>query len=105
MPGERPNMATFKPSSGMLLELPLVMWKPQAHSQAPCVGFEVKGPVGEKVQGHTTVQLQFSRKSPTMCQRVCVEAMRHLHVVSYSSVTSIFCVSKGHFLPLMRRIQ
>src|SRR5215469_12101276 len=74
------------------------MWKPQAHSQAPCVGFEVKGPVGEKVQGHTTVQLQFSRKSPVICQRVCVEAMRHLHVVSYSSVTPIFCVSRGHFL-------
>src|SRR5215470_3653828 len=50
------------------------MWKPQAHSQAPCVGLEVKGRFGEKVQGHTTVQLQFSRKSPVMCQRVCVFA-------------------------------
>src|SRR5215831_6491112 len=62
------------------------MWKPQAHSQAPCVGFEVKGPVGEMVQGHTTVQLQFSRKSPVMCQRVCVFA-------SVAMRGSPFCLS------------
>src|SRR5215471_21361131 len=83
-------MATFKPSSRTLLYLPLVMWKPQAHSQAPCVGCEVKGRFGEMVQGHTTVQLQFSRKSPAMCHRVCVEVIRHLHVVWYSSFTPSF---------------
>jgi hypothetical protein len=56
------------------------MWKAKATSQAPSVGLEVKGWFGESRQGHTTAQLQFSKYSPAICQRVCVEAMRHLHV-------------------------
>src|SRR5258708_10182160 len=60
--------ATLKPSSVTLPLLPLLMWKAKAVLQSPSVGLEVKGGFGERRQGHTTLQLQFSKYSPAICQ-------------------------------------
>src|SRR5258708_33332926 len=66
-PGVCAIIATLKPSSATLPWLPLLMWKAKAVLQSPSVGLEAKGGFGERRQGHTTLQLQFSKYSPAIC--------------------------------------
>src|SRR6476620_5304052 len=64
-PGVRAINTALSPSSRVSPNDPESMWKANATSQAPSVGVDVNGGSAEKMQGQATVQLQFSKYSPS----------------------------------------
>jgi hypothetical protein len=55
-----------------------------ATSQAPLLGRDVSGATDDAKQGHTTLQLQFSKYSPVSCQ-----------VATFSSLYGLFRIQSN----------